>query len=374
MPIAAHDLNATAGLIQLAITVYLVGMAIGQIGSGTLSDSLGRKPVLLGGLLLFTAGSLLCGIAPSIMALLWGRGLQAIGGATILVAARAMIVDLAKGRDATHDLAALATILLISPAIAPALGGILVMMAGWRAMFFVLVALGLVLVMVTGLRLHETRVACPAQTRMQAPFAAWRGLLGNGYFLRLALGNAMLSVSLYMFLTAAPFVLGRVGMTPRETGFSLLPVAGGAILGTRSLALVANLTVAPMRVGVAIVLTSLGLLWLGAALGHGHEIMALIGPISLFAYGIGILGPITMASALSVDRDAVGSASSLFGALQLAICAGGTAFVAAAGVTTSLGVVKLLSVSMLTAALVLPRARLIHEAPVLAQSPELSPP
>jgi DHA1 family bicyclomycin/chloramphenicol resistance-like MFS transporter len=124
--------------------------------------------------------------------------------------------------------------------------------------------------------------------------------------------------------------------------------------------------VGSMRVGLSIALVALGLLWMGIFFGSAYQALSLIAPMSLFAFGIGIIGPATIASALTVDNQAVGAASSLFGALQMGICAAGTALIAALSITNARGLVMLLSFSILSAIIAFPAIRSVSGRPTSA--------
>jgi DHA1 family bicyclomycin/chloramphenicol resistance-like MFS transporter len=143
LPQVAHDLHVGPGPAQLVISVFLVGLGAGQLLTGPLTDRLGRKPVLLAGLLIYCAGSLAAALAPSLPLLLGARALQALGGATGVVTARVLVGDLFPPHETAGRQATLMAVVLISPALAPVIGGTLSELVGWRWLFGGLAAAGL---------------------------------------------------------------------------------------------------------------------------------------------------------------------------------------------------------------------------------------
>ena len=127
LPAAARDLHAPAAELQLTVSLYILGLAFGQLVYGPLSDRFGRRPALLTGLAMFTAASVAGLFAPNAHALIAARFLQAFGGCSGLVLARAIIRDTSEGHDAAQRLALMNVIVTAGPAVAPILGGALTM-------------------------------------------------------------------------------------------------------------------------------------------------------------------------------------------------------------------------------------------------------
>lgn len=330
MPFVAQELGASTHAIQLAISIYLAGLAIGQLSSGFLSDVIGRRPVMLGGIGLFTCGSLLVGAAPGIGALLLGRLLQALGGAALLTTGRAVVMESSSPATAHHNMAGLAMIVLISPALSPAISGMLIYLIGWRAEFLLLAAIAVLLGIAGARMLHAP--ADHAATAVRAPhLMTGLSLLRNMTFLRLALANGLLSLCLYTFLAAFPFVLGGSRADPRALGLWLVPIACCAILGARLLRAFRKAETA-RRTGLGLmVAATAGLFVIGLAV-DGPSPAWVIGPMSLFGLGSGLTGPIAQARAIASAPQNLGTASSLFGALQMAISASGSVIVTVMGI------------------------------------------
>lgn len=330
MPFVGQELGASTHLIQLAISIYLAGLAIGQLSSGFLSDLVGRRPVMLGGIGVFACGSVLVGAAPGILVLLLGRLLQSLGGAALLTTGRAVVMESSTPETAHHNMAGLAMIVLISPALSPALSGMLIYLIGWRAEFLLLGGIAVALGVAGARMLHA-----PAGGNTRAPrvphMMTWLSLLRNVTFLRLALANGLLSLCLYTFLAAFPFVLGGSSADPRALGLWLVPIACCAILGARLLRGFRHVEMA-QRTGLALMVTAIAGLVVFGMTDHNASPAWVIGPMSLFGLGSGLTGPIAQSRAIASAPQSLGTASSLFGALQMGISASGSVIVAAMGI------------------------------------------
>src|SRR5271167_2756691 len=139
--LAAHFDAAPAG-VQLVLTLFLTGIATGQLVYGLVSDRFGRRPVLIAGLALFLVGTVLCGVAWSLPALIIGRTLQALGGCAGLVLGRAIVRDVYDRERSASALATIMMVMSLAPSLSPAIGAYLAEWGGWRADFVLLGAVG----------------------------------------------------------------------------------------------------------------------------------------------------------------------------------------------------------------------------------------
>ncbi|MEO9190054.1 MAG: MFS transporter, partial [Acetobacteraceae bacterium] len=169
LPATAQALRVSEPAIQLTITLYLVGLAVGQLLYGPLSDRFGRRPTLIGGLVLFTAAGILTAIAPSAETLIAARVVQALGGCAGLVLGRAIVRDSATADRAAAQLALLTLVMSMAPAIAPAIGGYATAWAGWRAGFVMLAVIGMAATIAAVLFLPETNEGTGAPRSMLMP-------------------------------------------------------------------------------------------------------------------------------------------------------------------------------------------------------------
>src|SRR6516165_1182520 len=143
LPDVERQLQSSTGQVQLTISAYLVGFAVGQVFYGPLADRHGRKPVLLGAITLYCAASLICALSTSIELLVAARALQGLGVAGGIVVARAMVGDLYSGDRAGRELSVISSVTGLVPVLAPLIGAGLQTGFGWRSVFFVLTGFGL---------------------------------------------------------------------------------------------------------------------------------------------------------------------------------------------------------------------------------------
>lgn len=326
---AALDLHTDAAGIQSTITVYLIGLAGGQLLYGPLSDRYGRRPVLIGGLALYLAGLLLAIPAPNLGVLLLARAMQSLGACSCLVIGRAMVRDVSTREDAARKLAILVTAMTLTPALAPAIGGVVSHAFGWRAVFILLALVVAILGTLVIVILPETnrqKVALPGAV---AVLAAYLRLVRLPAFRAYLVAGGCGGTSLYAFLAVAPFLLvNRLGRSPQEVGFDCLLVVfgmvAGAVLASRIAGRVSILRAARSGNLVCIV-SALALLAIDRA--GLLQVETLILPLFLYAVGVGILSPNAVAGLMNVDPHAAGSASSLYGFTQMSF---GALFTAAA--------------------------------------------
>lgn len=206
MSALAADVGASIHHTELSISVFLFGFAVGQLCFGPLSDRLGRKPVLLGGLLAFALASLVITLVDSLTSLLVWRFIQALGGGACVVNSAAIVRDCFQGREAAKVMSTMAMIMMLAPLVAPAVGSVLLFVAGWWLIFVFLAAYAAFLAWLLGTRLPETRdmtqpVASPRQViRNYASVLKHRE--GMGYICAAAASFA----GLFAFVTASPFL------------------------------------------------------------------------------------------------------------------------------------------------------------------------
>lgn len=345
LPLIARDLAAGAAEAQLVIGAFLVAMGLGQLACGPLADRFGRKHLLLAGLALFCLGSLLAALAPVLPVLLAGRCLQALGAAAGIVTARLMLGDLFPPEQAAQAQASLMGIVLVSPVLAPVIGGQLAEWLGWWAVLLLLAGAG-----AAGLMLAAARLPAPTRSAPRhrpALRAAYGELFRNRAFLSATCALAAGSAGLYMFLGFAPFILQELhGLSPRDTGLCLMLVALASMGGTR--------LVRPVeRNGDALLAgcgTALGgslLLAIGAVSGSGN-LAWFIGPVVMLGLAAGLTGPAAIARVLHARPGLEGTATSLAGAVQMgSSAAAGYALGHAGAVSTMLLAMALVPTALL---------------------------
>ncbi len=318
LPATARALHVSPGTIQLSITLYLVGLAIGQPLYGPVSDRFGRRPVLLAGLGLFTLAGIATALAPGALTLVIARVLQSIGACAGLVLGRAIVRDSAASDRAAAQLAMLTMVMSMAPAIAPVLGGYATAWLGWRAAFALLAIVGAVTLVLAVLMLPETNRA-QSGTRASMLVGSIR-LFRSRAFCGYVLGGAFTTTSFYAFMAASPFILIDLLHQPTErVGLYYLLLMAGVAAGS----FLANRVAGRIRVQAALRLAN-SVAIVGAALFMLADVIGVlsvatvIAPVVVFMVGAGMASPFALAGAVSVNPHAIGAASGLYGFTQMA--------------------------------------------------------
>ncbi len=355
MPEMSRALGASIGEVQTTLSIFMIGFAASQLVAGPLSDRYGRRPVIVGGMVLYFAASALCWLAPSIELLIAGRLLQALGACVGPVLGRAIVRDLYEPQHAVGVLAAMGTAMAAAPALAPILGGLLLEDFGWRAPFAGMAAFAALLLGITLLTLPETnahRGETPISLRSIA--ANFATLLGHRAFRAYAALLAFAFGGIFCFVSGSSFVLIDVlGLAPTNFGYAFACVVAGLALGSilagrlaRSLRPheIAGIGVAAMT---AATLAMAGLAWAGVA-----TVAAILVPMAGAAVGVAMIMPTAMAASIGPFPRIAGAASSLAGFVQGLTAASSGWIVAAAHDGTTRGFATVMAGFALAAALV----------------------
>lgn len=316
LPLLAQGIGADAAGGQLVISVYLIGLALGQLGWAPVADHHGRRPVLLAGIVIFLIGTLICAVAGSLATMLIGRAVQSVGASSSLVSGRAMATDSAPLGKAAAPLAILTSVTLISPALAPAVGGVVADIGGWRALFWILAALTLAGGVLALRMLPETRPGDHAPLHPRRLIGTYAQVAREGGYLQLAIANALISGGFYTFLAASPFVLDAAGATPALAGLFYSGVACAIIGGTLCVPMILRRWPTRLQAGGTAVLAC-GAVAVLAVAGSGADLVGLFVAMALIAFGAGLTGPALLAEAIERQRERASAATSLFGTLQM---------------------------------------------------------
>jgi DHA1 family bicyclomycin/chloramphenicol resistance-like MFS transporter len=319
LPDISRVFGASAAQVELTISAYLVGFAVGQLIYGPISDRYGRKPVLLAAIAVFCLASLACVMSASIGMLIAARAVQALGGCGGVVLARAIVRDLYSGARAGRELSLMAMVMALAPVIAPIIGGSLQTAFGWRASFVVLVGGGLALAAVVWWLLPETldkRAAQPISAG--AILRSFHGFTRDrGYVAYTAL-IVFTYAGLFAWIVAAPFVLQELyGLSSFTFGLAFAAAAAGVMIGSAFGSRFAATLGIDILIGIGTAAQALGGLLLVAAVGFGlRSAASLVIPVAIYLAGLGLVLPQAIAGAMHPYRDRAGAASSLIGFLQ----------------------------------------------------------
>ena len=298
--------------VNLTVSLPLIAFAIGVFVYGPVSDRFGRRPVILGGQLVFALGNLLCLFAPSFGMLLAGRVVQALGTSAGLVVARAMLGDLYGREKMARMLAYLTMIIVIGPTVSPLIGGFVTEAFGWHALFGLLLATNFAILAVVWRFLPETR--SDADRRQGASGLARMSLavVRQPTFLGLALQSGMIFSVFLAFISIVPYVMVSLGHSSTEYGLWYLAVAIGYFLGNWVVTRFA--TRAGLRrlieMGMAIQLVS-AVGGAGLVLAGFWQPAALFLPMGVLSFGQGLALPNITASAVALAPRTPGAASSM---------------------------------------------------------------
>lgn len=329
MPAIAHALQADYGTVQLTMAFYLAGSAISQLGYGPLADRYGRRPVMLGGTALLTAGFLLALVSFAIGPLLGSRLVQGLGASAGGVVADAAVRDAFPGDRRQRIYAKLNAAFALAPAIGPVAGAYLVRALGWRANFAVLAALSALLLYAVWRWLPETHLRPdPRATRPRRLWRTWRHILGTPRFLLFSLLGGCAVGVVYTALIGAPdLVINLLG-----EGSGAIAIVAGAILAAfvagAGLCVVLTRRVAHGLIiagGLGLLLAgSLTLLAVALRLGAHASLAAFLLPISACFCGVGLIVPVATAGAMAPFRRTAGNAASLLGFVRMGVATLGT--------------------------------------------------
>ncbi|MBL6617411.1 MAG: multidrug effflux MFS transporter [Reyranella sp.] len=328
LPEAAHALNAGMGSMQLTMSVYILGLAFGQLAYGPLSDRFGRRPVLMAGLVLYAGAGLAAALVPDVHSLIIARLLQALGGCAGLVIGRAIVRDTALPQEAARRMAVMNLMVAVGPGAAPLIGGALVSSLGWRSIFFALALLGVVNLLFSWWLLPESKAATPP-AKGNSLARNYGRLLLSPTFLGYAIGGGCATTSMYAFIGASPFIFAhQLGRPDYEVGiYPAIVLAGvwiGSVAATR---LIPILPIDRLAVWASLLSVFASFVLLGGILAGQLSVLMIMAPMFVFGMGAGVASPSAMTQAISVNPAVIGSASGLYGFSQMGVGAICTALV-----------------------------------------------
>lgn len=232
-PYIAAELQATPAQMQQTLSLYLFAVALMTLFHGTLSDSFGRKPVILASLALYVVTAIGCALATSFAHLLFWRGVQGLAAGAGIIVGRAIIRDSFAGHEAQRLMSLVTMIFGIAPAIAPVIGGWLQGAIGWRAIFWFLAIYGIVLLIAAAQRLPETHPVAARHPFHAVPLLRnYLRLGGDRRLVLLCVAIALNFAGFFLYVVSAPAVIyDLLGMTERDFAWLFIPGIGGVMFG-----------------------------------------------------------------------------------------------------------------------------------------------
>lgn len=318
LPYSAIELSATVGQMQMTISMYIIGLALGQLAYGPLSDAIGRRPVLMAGLLLYLMAGIAAAVTTSLHMLVGARFVQALGGCAGLALGRAIVRDTSDANTVISRLALLNLMMMIGPGLAPILGSVIAATLGWRAIFWTLAGLGLFALCSIWFLLPETGRPS-GRLNGKTMLQDYARLFGSLRYVGFALGGGMATTSIYAFIAAAPFIFVTEMHRPlHEVGVYLgLMIAGMSVGNALTGRLIRNLPIRLLLVGGNTLSVISAMLLLVITISNHLNLTAVLVLIFLFTCGVGLTGPCALTKSLSVNPTLTGSAAGLYGFIQM---------------------------------------------------------
>jgi drug resistance transporter, Bcr/CflA subfamily len=317
LPQIELDLSTTTSLTQLTLTAFLIGLSVGQVWIGPLSDLRGRRYPLLAGLIVYTISSLLCAFSPSIGWLIVFRVVQGLAGAASVVISTAIVRDLYSGTQLTKFFALLSLISGVAPVLAPIIGAQLLHFSTWPGLFIVLAVLGAAIMASVILMLPET---LPPERRsrggVRQSVKDMRMIASDRVFMGHALSRGLVMAAYFAYISGSPFVVQNLyGGSP--TLFSLIfAVNGAGIIVTSQLTGKLAGRISEMRMlTIGLSAAAVGGVGILAAVVLDAGLYAMLVPLFVVVSSIGTINTTTGSLAMESKGDTAGSASALLGLL-----------------------------------------------------------
>lgn len=325
LPKVAGSLHATTTQLQLTLTAYLAGMAVGQFVIGPVSDALGRRRPLLVGIGIYTVASAACVVAPDATVLTTFRLVQGLAGAAGVVIARAVVRDLYSGLDVARFLSSLMLVSGVAPIAAPVFGGQLLRVTSWRGVFLTLTVVGAALIVMVAVWLAET---LPARRRhtggLGDALRTIRALVRDTRFTGYVLTNSFSFAALFAYVSGSTFVIQDIyGASPQAYSLifglnSIGLVTVGQINGKVLVGRVPLDRVLTLGLGV-VLLASAALVVLTSGIAGRAGLVSVAAALFVLMSSMGLVGPTATAQALIRTPHAAGAASALLGTMQFLI-------------------------------------------------------
>jgi MFS transporter, DHA1 family, multidrug resistance protein len=310
-----REFSVSPVAMQQSISVYLVAYALMSVFHGPISDAVGRKPVILWGVLAFIGASIGCALSESLTQLLVFRALQGMSAGAGLIVGRAIIRDCLDGDDAQRLMSHITMIFGIAPAVAPVVGGWILGWSDWRTIFWFLAVFSLVLMVLTAVWLPETHAkANRVALKLRTLYEGNKAILSNRRFLLLAFAGSFNFGALFLYIASAPnFVMELMHLDEQQFGWFFIPMISGMMFGAFLSGRLAGRLTGAQSAGLGFALCAVAM---GVNLAYNLMVpeptapLAVL-PMSLNAIGIALVFPILTLAILDMYPRQRGAASSM---------------------------------------------------------------
>jgi len=374
MPAAADALRASESAVALSVTTFLIGLGLGQLIAGPVSDGRGRRPTLIVGLAAFTGAAVVCTLAPTVQLLIAMRLVQGMAAAFGLAIPNAMVTDYARGREAARLFSWIVIIGGVAPLVASLAGAQMLRLMGWRGPFVALTAISVVALVAVALWLPES---LPPERRstggLRTALRTMGRLTRDGRFMGYTFTGAFIYMAFFAYLGGSSFVFQHVyGVSP--TTYSVLfavNALGMLAAGQANHRLLARFSPRALLAATLVAFAAAGVVVLVSALTGVGGIWGLAVPFFVIVAGMGVILPDLTALALSLHPDVAGTAAAYFGGLRLGLGALAMPLIGIGGTVTATSMGLLITASALAAlALFAVTARRARDQQVQLDLPE----
>jgi DHA1 family bicyclomycin/chloramphenicol resistance-like MFS transporter len=318
-PLVAADLAGTATQVQLTLTTFFIGMALGQLIGGPVSDARGRRGPLLLALIVLTMASIACAYSPSIPVMMAARFVQGLSGGWAMVTARAVVVDLTRGPQLVRSLNLVAGVGGIAPIVGPLIGAVILQFSDWRVSFWVVAALGALMIVAVAVGIPES---LPADRRHQGGLSqlgrAAKQVIGHRGFMGYLVVMALSMGVTFAYVATSAFILQSMnGLSPLMYSVDFAANAVGLALATLLAARLAGRVPTRIVITIGLVVTGgAGVLLLIGALWWGTPLVVALVAFFLLMSAQGLIGPNAGALASAQVPGHPGTGSAVLGFAQ----------------------------------------------------------
>jgi DHA1 family bicyclomycin/chloramphenicol resistance-like MFS transporter len=321
LPELPGDLQSTTAAAQLSLSACIIGLAVGQLITGPLSDRLGRRGPLLVGVAIFVIASVICAVTTSMPLLIIVRLIQGAAGAAGIVVGRAVVADMFAGKAAAAYFSAIATINGLAPILAPIIGGQVLRVGTWRTVFWVLAGIGAVLLVLSALVIKET---LPAERRSSGglpdTMRAFGALLRDRGYVGCVLAGSMVTAAMFGYISASPFVLqDGFGLSAQWFSLCFALNAIGIVIATQIGRLLLRRTTSFVLLAWGVGQSLAGAVLLTVTVLAGWGLTMVLVSLFVMVSAVGFALPHASAIAMDRHRRIAGSASALLGLTQFAL-------------------------------------------------------
>ncbi|KAA8995252.1 Bcr/CflA family multidrug efflux MFS transporter [Affinibrenneria salicis] len=321
LPVIAKEFAVEAGRVQLTLSTYMLGFAVGQLFYGPMADSLGRKPVIMGGTLIFALAAMACALAQNVEQLIWLRLLHGLSAAAASVVINALMRDMFSRDELSRMMSFVVLVMTVAPLAAPVLGGWMLIAFSWHAIFWLIAALALLATLLVHRMIKET---LPVEKRQRFNLRTTLGNFGTLFrhrpvFCYMLAGGFSFS-GMFSFLSAGPFVyIDLHGVSPQNFGYyfaiNVVCLFLITLINSRTVRRFGALNM--FRLGLGIQLCMGIMLLLVCAFDLGFPL--LVAGVAMFVGCIAMVTSNAMAVILDGFPHMAGTASSLTGTLRFGL-------------------------------------------------------